>query len=136
MTRPAWLECKRRPGNQNSFFIESAGAITAIFEAALDISIATTRHNLEALDEFPESFNHGAWQPIEKERAAGHWVDGFWTGVLWLAYAHTGDAALRAGAERWTKRLAHLKTNTGAHDLGFIFYLSHVIAGRLTGESA
>jgi len=110
--------------------------MTSLFEAALQQSIETTRHNLGALEEFPESFQNGAWKPIEKERAAGHWVDGFWTGLLWLAYANTGDPALRAGAERWTKRLAHLKTNRGTHDLGFIFTLSHVLAGRLTGESA
>ena len=110
--------------------------MTAIFEAALRQSIETTRQNLGALAEFPESFQHGVWKPIEKERAAGHWVDGFWTGLLWLAYAHTGDAALRAGAELWTNRLAHLKTNRGTHDLGFIFCLSHVLAGRLTDDAA
>ncbi len=109
--------------------------MTSLLEDALNGSIEIIRHNLGALEEFPESFQDGAWKPIEKERAAGHWVDGFWTGLLWLAYAHTGDQALRAGAERWTKRLAHLKTNRGTHDLGFIFTLSHVLAGRLTGES-
>ncbi len=110
--------------------------MTAVFESALKQSIETTRHNLKALEEFPESFQQGAWKPIEKERAAGHWVDGFWTGLLWLAYAHTGDPSLRAGAEHWANKLAHLKTNSGTHDLGFIFYLSHVIAGRLTGDEA
>ena len=110
--------------------------MTEVFEAALRQSIETTRYNLAALEEFPESFKNGIWQPIEKERAAGHWVDGFWTGLLWLAYAHTGDSDLRSGAEYWTNRLAHLKTNTGTHDLGFIFYLSHVLAGRLSGDDA
>ncbi len=109
--------------------------MTAVFDDALKRSVEATRENLNVLEEFPESFKHGAWQAIEKERAAGHWVDGFWTGLLWLAYAHTDDGALRSGAERWTNRLARLKTNTGTHDLGFIFYLSHVIAGRLTGDS-
>jgi len=110
--------------------------MTAIFQTALEQSIDITRRNLDALEEFPESFKHGAWQAIEKERAAGHWVDGFWTGLLWLAYAHSGDASLRSGAERWTNKLAPMKTSTGTHDLGFIFYLSHVIAGRLTGDEA
>ncbi len=110
--------------------------MSAIFESALKQSIETTQRNLAALTEFPESFQCGAWQPIEKERAAGHWVDGFWTGLLWLASAHSGDAMLLAGAERWTNKLAHLKTNTGTHDLGFIFYLSHVLGGRLTGDAS
>ena len=110
--------------------------MTAILNDALKQSIKTTRHNLRTMEEFPESFKHGAWKPIEKDRAAGHWVDGFWTGLLWLAWAHSGDAELRQGAECWTGRLAHLKTSRGTHDLGFIFYLSHVIAGRLTGDTA
>ena len=54
--------------------------MSRVFQDALQQSIETTRHNLRALDEFPESFKHGVWRPIEKERAAGHWVDGFWTG--------------------------------------------------------
>ena len=110
--------------------------MTAVFQSALGQCIETTRHNLAALEEFPESFQGGAWKAIEKERPAGHWVDGFWTGLLWLSYAHTGDAALRAGAEYWTNRLAHMKSSEGTHDLGFIFYLSHVLAGRLTEDSA
>lgn len=108
----------------------------SLFQSALQQSIETTRHNLRALEEFPESFQQGKWRPIEKERPAGHWVDGFWTGVLWLAYAHSGDAELQAGAENWTNKLARMKTSTGTHDLGFIFYLSHVLAGRLTGDAA
>lgn len=110
--------------------------MTKRFQDALRQGIETTRHNLRALEEFPESFKHGHWRPIEKERPAGHWVDGFWTGLLWLAWAHTGDADLKQGAERWNDRLAHLKTSRGTHDLGFIFTLSHVIAGRLTGDAA
>ena len=76
--------------------------MTAVFDDALKQSIKTIRHNLDELEEFPESFKNGAWQPIEKERAAGHWVDGFWTGLLWLAYAHTNDTQFRTGAEHWT----------------------------------
>lgn len=110
--------------------------MTTVFEDALQQSITTTRHNLMGLEDFPESFKHGVWSPIEKERPAGHWVDGFWTGLLWLAWAHTDDADLRAGAEHWNEKLAPMKTSTGTHDLGFIFYLSHVIAGRLTGDDA
>ena len=109
--------------------------MTTVFADALQQSIETTRRNLSALEEFPESFKHGVWRPIEKERPAGHWVDGFWTGLLWLAWAHSGDADLKAGAEHWNEKLAHLRTSRGTHDLGFIFYLSHVIAGRLTGHA-
>ncbi len=110
--------------------------MSAIFEAALRQSIKTTRRNLAELEDFPESFQDGRWQTIERERAAGHWVDGFWTGLLWLCSEHSGDAEMRRGADTWTRRLAGMKTSRGTHDLGFIFFLSHVLAGRLTGDES
>jgi len=110
--------------------------MTALFSDALQQSIKTIRHNLNALAEFPESFKHGEWRPIEKERDAGYWVAGFWTGLLWLVYAHTQDLEFKSGAELWTRKLARMKIRTGTHDLGFIFYLSHVLGGRITGESS
>ena len=109
--------------------------MTTLFSDALAQSIRTIRHNMNTLTEFPESFKNGVWRPIEKERDAGHWVDGFWTGLLWLAHAHTQDNGFKSAAEDWTRRLAYMKTRAGTHDLGFIFYLSHVLGGRITGES-
>ncbi len=110
--------------------------MTSVFQEALQQSIETTRFNLRALEEFPESFKRGHWRTIEKERPAGHWVDGFWTGLLWLAWAHSGDAEFKQGAERWSGKLAHLKTSGGTRDLGFIFTLSHVLGRRLTGDAS
>ena len=109
--------------------------MTALFSDALQQSLRIIRRNANTLTEFPESFKNGVWRPIDKARDAGHWVDGFWTGLLWLAYAHSQDVELRLAAERWTRKLAYMKTRTGTHDLGFIFYLSHVLGGRITGES-
>ena len=65
-----------------------------------------------------------------------HWLAGFWTGVLWLVYAATGDESVRAHAEallpsfeqRLTKRI-HL-----THDLGFLFMLSARAQWQLTGD--
>ena len=34
----------------------------------------------------------------------------------------------------WTSQLAWLKETTDTHDLGFIFYLSHVLGYRVTGD--
>ncbi|MGB1288217.1 MAG: glycoside hydrolase family 88 protein [Aggregatilineales bacterium] len=110
--------------------------MSAIFEDALQQSLHIIRENMNTLTEFPESFQNGCWNPVEKERDAGNWVDGFWTGLLWLAYAHTDDAAFKAGAIDWTERLAFMKTRTGTHDLGFIFHLSHVLGGRITDDTA
>ncbi|RMG78253.1 MAG: glucuronyl hydrolase, partial [Chloroflexi bacterium] len=75
------------------------------------------------------------WNTIQRQRGdRGHWVDGFWLGLLWLAYAHTGDDKYQAAAQQWNERLHFLKDSVATHDLGFIFFLSHVIGGRLTGD--
>ncbi len=61
-------------------------------EEALDYSLQIITQNSETLTYFPERCENGAWVTAEKERIPSHWVDGFWTGLLWLAYAHTQDA--------------------------------------------
>jgi unsaturated chondroitin disaccharide hydrolase len=54
------------------------------------------------------------------------WMSGFWTGLLWLAYAETGDPALRAHAEALLPTFEkRLEQRTGLdHDLGFLYLLS------------
>ena len=111
--------------------------MNALFEAALETSIATTRHNLRALEEFPESLpSRASGSRLRKNAPPG-------TGSMVSGRACSGWLTRIPAMPRcwpapksWTQRLAHMKTSTGTHDLGFIFYLSHVIGGRLTGESA
>ena len=107
-----------------------------LFEDALEQSISTIRHNLKTLTYFPESFKDNQWNLVEPERDAAHWVDGFWTGLLWLAYAHTQDDELKEAAEQWTQKLSFMKNRRGTHDLGFIFHLSHILGGRISGDDS
>ena len=65
-----------------------------------------------------------------------HWLAGFWPGLLWLAYAATGDEELRGHAEAllpsFEERLdrrVHIN-----HDLGFLFTLSARAQWQLTGH--
>lgn len=65
------------------------------------------------------------------------WTEGFWTGMLWLAWEITGDNKYRDVAESlldsFEERLdKHIKVNT--HDLGFLYLLSCVNAWKLTGN--
>jgi unsaturated chondroitin disaccharide hydrolase len=66
------------------------------------------------------------------------WVEGFWSGQLWLAYAATGDALLReAGRQQrayFAERLT--LTETHDHDMGFLYTLSAVADYKLTGDPA
>ena len=103
---------------------------------ALDYSLQIIAQNSETLTDFPERWENGRWITAEPNRIPSHWVDGFWTGLLWLAYAHTKDPKFEAAARRWTSELSWLKTTTLTHDLGFIFYLSNVLGYRMTGDEA
>ncbi|TKI07659.1 glycoside hydrolase family 88 protein [Martelella alba] len=65
------------------------------------------------------------------------WTEGFWTGMLWLAWEVTGDEKFRLVAQRrlddFAKRLEeHINVDT--HDLGFLYQLSCVNAWKLTGN--
>jgi len=65
------------------------------------------------------------------------WTNGFWTGMLWLAYELSGASHYRIAAERqvhgfYARQARRQATNH--HDLGFLYSLSCVAAHRLTGD--
>ncbi|MBN1890858.1 MAG: glycoside hydrolase family 88 protein [Thermoflexales bacterium] len=101
-----------------------------LLRQALDFSLERTRQNLAQLSSFPELTQGDHWECVED----GGWVGGHWVGLLWLAFAHAGDAALEAAARQWAARLAPRQDDTTTHDLGFLFELSHVLGVRLTGD--
>ena len=67
------------------------------------------------------------------------WTPGFWAGLLWLAYQHTGDALWRVRAEALLPSFAARLDADGAgnatHDLGFLYSLSCVAAVQCTGSA-
>lgn len=66
------------------------------------------------------------------------WTNGFWTGMLWLAWEVTGEERYRLVAET---NLASFATrierhvNVDHHDLGFLYTLSACAGHRLTGST-
>ncbi len=107
------------------------------WQEMIDYSLKMIDHNINTLKDFPESVSKGrdVWNYVQRERGdRGHWVDGFWVGLLWLAYAQTGDSKYEMAALDWNARLHFLKDSVATHDLGFIFFLSHVLGGRLTND--
>lgn len=64
------------------------------------------------------------------------WVDGFWSGQLWLAYSYTQDKTFYEAAcqqrSYFFERLERPQTHT--HDLGFLYQLSLVADYKLTGN--
>jgi unsaturated chondroitin disaccharide hydrolase len=65
------------------------------------------------------------------------WTPGFWVGMLWMAYEHTGDRRFRVLAEThlpsFRERLDR-EPDRQTHDLGFLFTLSEVAAYKLTAD--
>ncbi len=63
------------------------------------------------------------------------WVDGFWSGQLWLAFALTGDDIFRDAAEAYRPYFRwRLDRRQGySHDFGFLYSLSMVAEHQLTG---
>ena len=63
------------------------------------------------------------------------WCAGFWPGVLWYAYEHGNNSAIRQEAERFTASLEFLShTPAYDHDLGFLIFCSYGNGYRLTGN--
>jgi unsaturated chondroitin disaccharide hydrolase len=64
------------------------------------------------------------------------WVDGFWSGQLWLCHSLTGDPwfmdAARSQSAYFVERLR--RTDMLDHDLGFLYMPSLVTEYRVTGD--
>ena len=104
-------------------------------EKAIENVIKQIDANMEYFKEkFPSSATkdnkYGIIENIE-------WTDGFWTGLLWLAYEHTGEDKYRKLAEKNVLSFKNRVDNNieiDHHDLGFLYSLSTVSAYKLTGS--
>ena len=102
-------------------------------ESALAVSLARLRGGRRAFGgQFP-TVGDGSHYRLA---ANDNWLAGFWTGLLWLAYAATGEEGMRAQAESllptFRERLDSWVHIT--HDLGFLFTLSARAQWQLTGD--
>lgn len=95
----------------------------------------------ENLDRYRTTFPSPETGPdmVYDEWDANDWTPSFWTGMLWLAYDHTGDKEYRKVAEghldAYEERLQnteHEMEGTLTHDIGFLYSLSAVAQYRLT----
>lgn len=63
------------------------------------------------------------------------WTSGFYPGSLWFIYKATGDATIKAEAEKRLKILEPIKNFTGNHDIGFMIFCSYGTAYDITKNS-
>lgn len=87
-------------------------------------------------EKFPAAATKGG---VYKVTENDDWTDGFWTGMLWLAYEQTGREGYRDVAECNVESFAQRLVDNVVldhHDLGFLYTPSCVAAYRLTGNEA
>lgn len=102
----------------------------------LDRAAAKTEKNMERFGEdFPSACAAGGKYRIKKN---DDWTNGFWTGMLWLSYLHTGKEKFKELAlknvDSFDRRLKeHFILDH--HDIGFLYSLSVGAGLRITGEA-
>jgi unsaturated chondroitin disaccharide hydrolase len=115
-----------QPGLSQSWVQDALADVLAQIDAMLPRFTTT----------FPAaSANAGRYLPVEKV----DWTEGFWTGMLWLAWEITGDDKYRTAAESLLNSFEvrldkQIKVDT--HDLGFLYLLSCVNAWKLSGNKS
>ncbi|MEQ8580467.1 MAG: glycoside hydrolase family 88 protein [Marinoscillum sp.] len=95
--------------------------------------VRATAASLPNADRMPRNIAMGEkeWKTVSLH----DWTSGFWPGILWYAYEHSGDESLKQEAERFTQPIEQI-ANTSAedHDIGFQVYCSFGNGYRLTGN--
>lgn len=87
-------------------------------------------------NKFPYSATKDLTYPIIENI---EWTDGFWTGMLWLAYEYTNDDKYKELAQQNVDSFLHRveqRIELDHHDLGFLYSLSCVSGYKLTGNSS
>lgn len=116
-------------------FLKTKLLTRAEVKNAIDLVIKQIDANMEYFKEkFPSSATknnqYGIIENIE-------WTDGFWTGLLWLAYEYTGDEKYRELADKNVtsfKNRVEKDIELDHHDLGFLYSLATVSGYKLTGS--
>ena len=106
-----------------------------ILEKAIKDCLIKIDHNLDILGEeypTPATFNN-EYKIMDNTE----WTNGFWTGLLWLAYELTGKEKYKKAAEKNVLSFIYRIDNlieVNHHDLGFLYTPSCVSAYKLTGN--
>ena len=84
-------------------------------------------YEVTPLGMYPRTVNNtGETRLIGAEplKTGANWTTGFYPGVLWQLYAHTGDIMWKVKAEKVTRALEVQKNQNHHHDIGFIIMSS------------
>lgn len=104
---------------------EQKNSIPGWIHSELDRICTVIDRNMQRFGEkFPSACaENGVYRVTENE----DWTNGFWTGMLWIAYEYSGDQRFRTGAEKHLESFEdRLRKNIvlDHHDIGFLYSLS------------
>ncbi|MGL4106908.1 glycoside hydrolase family 88 protein [Clostridium sp. LP20] len=101
----------------------------------LDIVIKNIDENLDRyINKFPSACTTNLKYRVKDN---DDWTNGFWTGILWLAYEYTGDEKYKKVAQIHTDNFEERYKNDfvlNHHDIGFLYSLSVVADYKITGS--
>lgn len=103
-------------------------------ENAFDTTVKILKNHMSDFEGgFPADASENDIYPNKKEFG---WTEGFYTGMLWLAYERTQDDVFKNLAQEHVERFYKLVTEKGIdhHDAGFLYSLSCVASYKLTGN--
>lgn len=130
------MKIKEENVNDKNKFVKKSGLSKEKVYGALKEALKVIDKNLDVFEtKFPsESSINNQYTLWENE---GGWGQGFWTGILWLAYDVTGDKKYMDTAKKqlptFEKRI-YEKIGVDHHDMGFLYIPSCVAAYKLTGD--
>lgn len=95
--------------------------VNGMLNKALQDAVEKTRQNIAR---FGGRFPHVSENDVYLLNDNDDWTNGFWSGMLWLSYEHTGEEQFREAAvatvESFRRRLAaHIVLDH--HDIGFLY---------------
>ena len=85
----------------------------------------------------------GEWELLPASLSAGYqgeawshgnWFCGFWVGLNFVAWLHTGDQKFLTWAKERMRLVAQRATDGNTHDIGFIFDSSATVGYDITGD--
>lgn len=105
------------------------------FQSGIDYAVSRVDEGMKI---FKETYPHSASvNGIYGENTNTDWTNGFWSGMLWLAYEFTKDEKYRNAAmyqvESYYQRILE-KIEVDHHDMGFLYLPSCVAAYKYTGD--
>ena len=112
------------------------------YEFALECILAKIKENSDKLKSlFPFITVNGKWAICKDEDrdleifSDGYWCNGFWIGMLWLAYKITKNDKFKRKAYELCKLIESRKNSTKTHDLGFLFHPSFCVGYDITKDN-